>query len=72
MARAGEDSGVCGRANDDAFRLKPLPDRYIAARGLPGAEVRLFGKAKAAAEVEDASLGGVQSNRVMMRLTLPF
>lgn len=39
---------------------------------LPKAELKLFGDVKAAVENEAANVGGFPSNRVMMRLKIPF
>lgn len=62
---------VCGR-NDDRFRLRRLPPEFVE-RTLPKAETRIFGDAKLAAETEQATLaGGVQSQRLMVRLKFPF
>ena len=61
---------VCGRATD-RFRLRRLPAE-AERLGLPKAELRL-GRAALAAEAEQATLaGGVQSQRLMLRLKLPF
>lgn len=59
---------VCGRASD-AFRLGPLPDRYEprAAR----AELDL-GSGKLAPEVEQGSIGGIPTNRIMLRFRIPL
>lgn len=63
---------VCGRPDQEAFRLRPLPPRYTDPT-LPKAETGLFGgAAKAAVEVENAGIGGVPSNRLMFRLKTPF
>lgn len=72
-AAAGNDEVVvCGRQNQEAFRLRPLTAGYDKPT-LPKAETSLFGgAAKGAAEVEGASVGGVQSNRLMFRLKTPF
>lgn len=69
----GGDVVVCGRVDRDRFRLAPLPDRYQrSAAALPKAEVPLLGRLKGAAETEQADVGGFPSNRVMLRLKLPF
>ncbi|PAX08445.1 hypothetical protein [Sphingomonas lenta] len=64
------DIVVCGRRDDDQYRLKPLPERYDDPT-LPRAEMAL-GPGKLSAETEAASVGGVQSNRVMLRFKVPF
>lgn len=61
---------VCGRPDQEAFRLRPLPDRADAAS--LRAEVGIAGDLKAAAEVERANVGGIPSNRIMLRLKLPL
>lgn len=62
---------VCGRSDQEAFRLRPLPPRYVDPT-LPKAEAELLGAAKAAVEAEDATVGGFQSNWLMFRLKMPF
>lgn len=64
---------VCGQGQE-AFRLRALPDRYSAdAAALPKAETGILGgKAKLAAEAEQAGVGGFVSNRAMVRLKMPF
>ncbi len=64
---------VCGEGQEQ-FRLRVLSDRYQTdAAAIPKAETSIFGgKAKVAAEVEAAGVGGVQSNRAMVRLKMPF
>ena len=65
-----DDVVVCGRSND-RYRLKPLP-QGVERQGLPKAELNL-GSAALAAEAEQAALaGGQQSQRLMVRLTLPL
>lgn len=65
---------VCGRGTQDAYRLRPLPDRYDPdALALPKAETGILGgRAALAAEAEAASVGGVQSNRAMVRMKIPL
>ena len=64
---------VCG-AGQEQYRLRPLADRYQAdAAALPKAETSILGgKAKLAGEAEAAGVGGVQSNRAMVRLKMPL
>ena len=64
---------VCGKGQED-YRLRPLPERYTTdPAALPKAETGILGgKAKLAAEAESATVGGVQSNRAMVRLKMPF
>lgn len=66
--QAGDEVVVCGRS-DEEFRLKPLPDRYEpnAAR----AELDLGG-AELAPEVEQGNIGGIPTNRVMLRFKIPL
>lgn len=61
---------VCGRRDDDRYRLKPLPDGYERS-AVPRAETAL-GPGKLSAETEAAEIGGVRSNRVMLRFKVPF
>ncbi len=67
---ASDEVIVCGR-DDDRYRLKPLPLRPEEPL-IPKAAMALPGGAKAAAEVEQGSVGGVPSNRLMLRLSKPF
>lgn len=64
------DVVVCGRPDQEQFRLRPLPDRTEPA--VPRAETRVFGNVKAAADVEQAGVDGFPSNRIMLRLKFPF
>lgn len=73
-AAAGEVV-VCGRAVDqEAFRLRALPERYDEnPAALPKAETSILGgRAKLAAEAEQAGVGGFVSNRGMVRLKIPL
>lgn len=65
------DVVVCGRRNDEEFRLKPLPEHHRDDT-VPRAEIGLPGGVRLATETEAAGVGGFQSNRVMLRLKLPF
>ena len=67
---ASDEVVVCGR-DDDRYRLKPLPPRPDKPP-IPRAAMALPGGGKAAAEVEQGSVGGVPSNRLMLRLSRPF
>ncbi|MEJ5978366.1 hypothetical protein WG901_17060 [Novosphingobium sp. PS1R-30] len=60
---------VCAQ-NNEQFRLRPLPDRYEQKEGPP--ELKLGENASAKVEVERGGVGGVISNRVMMRMKLKF
>ncbi|MGK6323799.1 hypothetical protein ACMGDM_12050 [Sphingomonas sp. DT-51] len=71
----GDDIMVCGRAPDqEQFRVRALPGRYDPdAAALPKAETGVFGgRAKLAAEAEQAGVGGFVSNRGMVRLKIPL
>lgn len=73
---AGESEVVvCGRAIDqEAFRLRAIPERYDEnPAALPKAETSILGgRAKLAAEAEQAGVGGFVSDRGMVRLKIPF
>lgn len=72
---ADSEVEVCGRAVDqEAFRLRAMPERYDAnAAALPNAETSILGgRAKLAAETEQAGVGGFVSNRGMVRLKIPL
>lgn len=64
------DVVVCGRPDQEQFRLRPLPD--CAEPAMPRAETGVLGHLKAAADVEQGNVGGLPSNRIMLRLKLPF
>ena len=64
-----DDIVICGRS-EQPYRLKPLAPRYDEAT-VPKAAVHVLG-ATGAAEAEAASVGGIPSNRAMVRLKLPF
>lgn len=68
-AEDGADVVVCG-ARDDPYRLRPLPP-VADGSAIPKAETGI-GNAKAAVETEQTSIGGIPSNRVMLRFKLPF
>ncbi|WP_341208452.1 hypothetical protein [uncultured Sphingomonas sp.] len=74
-APTGNDVVVCARRPDpERYRLRPLDDRYDAdAAAIPKAETAILGgRAALAAEAEAATIGGVQSNRAMIRLNIPL
>ena len=66
--QTGDEIVVCGRS-DEEFRLRPLPDRYE--RSAARAEFDLGG-AKLAPQVQQGSVGGIPTNRVMLRLRIPL
>jgi len=61
---------VCGRRRD-ADRLKPIPGAAELDRP-EDARIDLPGGWKGGAVVESASVGGFQSNRILIRITRPF
>lgn len=69
----GDDIVVCGRTDPDQYRLKPLPERYRAAKRTPRAEMSLSDRETLGVEVEQGSdaQGGV-INRAMVRYKLKF
>jgi hypothetical protein len=72
---AAGDVVVCGRRPDpERYRLRALDDRYSADAGaVPKAETGILGgRAALVAEAESATVGGVQSNRAMIRLRIPL
>jgi hypothetical protein len=73
--RSGDDEiVVCGNPDaSERYRLKPLPERYVAREGLPKAEIALPGNTRAAMEAKSQGVGaGVVSQRVMLRIKAPF
>jgi hypothetical protein len=65
------DVVVCGRRDQEEFRLRPLPDRYEAAEGLPRAATKL-GPGTISAETEQVDVGGFPSRRAMVRFKMPL
>jgi hypothetical protein len=61
---------VCAR-NDEQYRLRPLPEKF-ARKGEGDAQVDLGDGVAVAVEAERAGVGGVISNRAMVRLKLKF
>lgn len=64
---------VCGRIDPDQYRVRPIPDRWT--RGgpvLPTAAVNVPGLGTVSAEAEQGSVGGIPTNRGMLRLKIPF
>lgn len=63
---------VCGRPETERRRLAPLPDNQYA-DPLPKAEMKLFGDVTGSAVMEAEQFpGGVVSNRIMLKLKVPF
>lgn len=63
---ANGDIVICASPGD-AYRLKPLPDRYRAEEGLPAARHVLGDGSTLSAETEQVIVGGFPSNRLMLR-----
>lgn len=81
LARLRTSTRACRQAGDDQIVVcatKAKPDERVQVLGstdeaiLPRAEIGLFGDVKAAVENEAADVGGFRSNRVMVRLKVPF
>jgi hypothetical protein len=68
----GDEIVVCGRINPGQHRLPPLPDAtYVEAP--PRAEMKLFGDVVGSAVMEAEQFpGGVVSNRIMLKMKVPF
>lgn len=64
------DVVVCARS-DQEYRLKRLAE-IPAGSAVPRARATLAGDVEGAADVEQGSVGGFSSNRIMLRLTMPF
>ena len=63
---------VCGRSDTERQRLPPLPDAKYA-EAPPKAETKLFGDVVGSAVMESEGLaGGVTSDRIMVRMKIPF
>jgi hypothetical protein len=62
---------VCGRGQEE-FRLRAMPERYSAdPQALPKAQTTIGGNT-VAAEAEQGDVGGIPTNRIMLRLKRPF
>lgn len=62
---------VCGRGQEE-FRLRTSPERYSTdPQALPRARTTIGGNT-IGAETEQGSVGGIPTNRVMLRLRRPF
>ena len=68
----GDEIVVCGRLDPDEHRVPPLPDAAYA-EAPPKAETKLFGDVVGSAVMEAEEVAnGVVSNRVMLRMKVPF
>lgn len=66
----GDEIVVCARRSlKEPFRLEPLPDIY---EKQPLRAETMIGPVGAGVLVEGTTVGGFTSNRVMVRLKLPF
>ncbi len=66
-----DDIVVCGRPLRDRYRLPQLDTARFESNGK--AEISIKGNLTGAAEVESAEIApGIKSNRMMLRLKLPF
>jgi hypothetical protein len=61
---------VCGRREAGKYRALPLPIDYE--EGPLRAETSLGGDVKGSVDVEQADVGGFTSNRVKVRIKVPF
>jgi hypothetical protein len=68
----GDEIVVCGRPDHDQHRLPALPDAtYVETP--PRAEMKLFGDVVGSAVMEAEEVAnGVVSNRIMLRMKIPF
>ena len=65
------DVVVCGRGQEE-FRLRTSPERYSTdPQALPRAQTTIGGNT-IGAETEQGNVGGIPTNRVMLRLRRPF
>jgi len=70
-ATRADDIVVCGRRDADRYRIPPQYRTTEQKEGLGRAQTRL-GNTAIAAETEQADVGGFTSNRIMVRLKVPF
>ena len=71
QATSGDEIVVCARRNDGIgpYRInQPLPRQS----DVPKAELQLADGLSASAETENADVGGIPSNRAMVRLKIKF
>ncbi|MCW3798793.1 hypothetical protein OMW55_13340 [Sphingomonas sp. BN140010] len=66
-----DDVVVCGRRDPDRYRIPPEYRTTEQKEGLGRAEARI-GNAAVGAATEQADVGGFTSNRIMIRLKIPF
>lgn len=68
----GDEIVVCGRLDSNQHRLTPLPD-VVYTEAPPRAETKLFGDVVGSAVMEAEEVAnGVVSNRIMVRMKMPF
>lgn len=64
---------VCARMEQEQFRLRPLPDRFVQRKTGPGIERDLGNGAKLNVySSSEANIGGQSDARVMMKFRIPF
>ena len=68
---SGDDIVVCGDRQPDRYRLRPLPQRFETKGGLPLAQTGIGG-GTLGVTTQQAMIGNVPVNRVMLTLKLPF
>lgn len=71
-AQPGEEIVVCARPNDQ-FRMRPLPERFMAERAPPKAATTIKGVGTVAMEADQgADAQGAPITRAMIRLRVPI
>ena len=68
---SGDDVVVCGDRQPDRYRLRPLSQRFEKKDGVPLAQTGIGG-GTLGVTTQQAMIGNVPSNRVMLTLKLPF
>lgn len=72
-ASEGKEVVVCGRADQEQYRLRPLPQKYQKPPDGPGMGFDLCGGKKLNVFTSsEAALNGQLDKRVMIKLRLPF
>lgn len=67
---AADEVVVCGRQDQEAFRLRPMPPQYER-QAPPKAETSLLGGV-GSVETEQGNVGGFPSSRAMLRMKWKF
>jgi hypothetical protein len=68
---SAEEVTVCGRRDGDRYRIPPQYRTDPGDEGLGSAETAI-GKVRVGAVTEQGDVGGIKTNRIMLRIKIPF